>query len=60
MGSGEGRYSGQELNATSPLRRDTILIPAYSWLVLRFVTDNRKHPSIFPPWFTWNYDVINS
>ncbi|KAH9991861.1 multicopper oxidase 2A [Russula vinacea] len=40
MGSGGGRYIGQELNATSPLRRDTILIPAYSWVVLRFVTDN--------------------
>jgi len=40
MGSGAGRYIGQELNATSPLRRDTVLIPAYSWVVLRFVTDN--------------------
>jgi hypothetical protein len=50
MGSGAGRYSGQELNATSPLRRDTVLIPAYSWTVLRFVTDNRERPS-----FTWNY-----
>ncbi len=43
MGSGAGRYNGQELNATSPLRRDTVLIPAYSWVVLRFVTDNREH-----------------
>jgi len=40
MGRGEGRYIGQELNTTSPLARDTILIPAYSWLVLRFITDN--------------------
>ncbi|KAI0261865.1 multicopper oxidase 2A [Gloeopeniophorella convolvens] len=40
MGSGAGRYIGQALNATAPLRRDTILIPAYSWTVLRFVTDN--------------------
>jgi iron transport multicopper oxidase len=40
MGTGAGRYTGQELNATSPLRRDTILIPAYNWLVLRFITDN--------------------
>lgn len=40
MGTGAGRYTGQELNATSPLRRDTILIPAYSWVVLRFITDN--------------------
>jgi FtsP/CotA-like multicopper oxidase with cupredoxin domain len=45
MGEGEGRYTGQKLDATSPLRRDTILIPAYSWMVLRFVTDNRE-PSI--------------
>jgi multicopper oxidase len=43
MGSGAGRYNGQELNATSPLRRDTVFIPAYSWVVLRFVTDNREH-----------------
>jgi Multicopper oxidase len=50
MGSGAGRYNGQELNATSPLQRDTVLIPAYSWTVLRFVTDNRERPS-----FTWNY-----
>src|SRR6267142_2809035 len=42
MGEGAGRYSGQELNATSPLRRDTILIPANSWVILRFVTDNRE------------------
>ncbi|KAI0063945.1 hypothetical protein BV25DRAFT_1801547 [Artomyces pyxidatus] len=40
MGSGPGRYTGQALNATNPLRRDTVLIPAYNWLVLRFVTDN--------------------
>ncbi|KAI9439400.1 multicopper oxidase 2A [Lactarius psammicola] len=40
MGIGAGRYNGQELNATSPLRRDTILIPAYNWVVLRFITDN--------------------
>jgi len=42
MGIGTGRYTGQALNATSPLRRDTILIPAYSWVVLRFITDNRE------------------
>ena len=50
MGSGAGRYIGQELNAASPLRRDTVLIPAYSWVVLRFVTDNREYSS-----FTWNH-----
>ncbi len=53
MGSGAGRYTGQELNATSPLRRDTVLIPAFSWTVLRFVTDNREHAS-----FIWNYDRL--
>ena len=52
MGSGGGRYIGQELNVTSPLRRDTILIPAYSWVVLRFVTDNRELLSISPNCFT--------
>jgi len=56
MGEGAGRYSGQELNATSPLRRDTILIPAYSWMVLRFVTDNRER-SLFSPELR---DVLNS
>ncbi|TCD62838.1 hypothetical protein EIP91_006351 [Steccherinum ochraceum] len=40
MGSGRGRYIGQGLNEVNPLRRDTVLIPAYSWTVLRFVTDN--------------------
>jgi len=40
MGSGEGRFTGQPLNNTNPLRRDTVLIPAYTWVVLRFVTDN--------------------
>ena len=42
MGTGAGRYTGQELNATAPLQRDTVVIPAYSWIVLRFITDNRK------------------
>ncbi|KAN0135814.1 multicopper oxidase 2A [Lactarius tabidus] len=40
MGTGAGRYTGQELNTTAPLQRDTVLIPAYSWMVLRFITDN--------------------
>ena len=43
MGTGAGRYTGEEFNATSPLRRDTILIPAFSWVVLRYVTDNREY-----------------
>ena len=42
MGTGAGRYTGQALNATAPLQRDTVLIPAYSWIVLRFITDNRN------------------
>jgi len=42
MGAGDGRYIGQALNNSNPLRRDTVLIPGYSWLVLRFVTDNRE------------------
>jgi len=40
MSTGLGRYTGEPLNATNPLRRDTFLIPAYSWMVIRFVTDN--------------------
>jgi hypothetical protein len=48
MGSGDGRFIGQPLNNTNPLRRDTVLIPAYSWLVLRFVTDNRECDFPFP------------
>ncbi|KAA1477561.1 multicopper oxidase 2A [Dentipellis sp. KUC8613] len=40
MGAGAGRYTGQTLDDKNPLRRDTVLIPAYSWLVLRFVSDN--------------------
>jgi len=36
MGTGAGRYTGQEFNTTSPLRRDTMLIPAFSWVVLRY------------------------
>ncbi|EJT99733.1 multicopper oxidase 2A [Dacryopinax primogenitus] len=40
MGSGAGRYQGQSFNLTNPMRRDTHLIPAYSWVALRFITDN--------------------
>ncbi|THH31935.1 hypothetical protein EUX98_g2246 [Antrodiella citrinella] len=40
MGVGAGRYIGQALNEVNPLRRDTVLIPAYSWTILRFITDN--------------------
>jgi Multicopper oxidase len=58
MGSGSGRYTGQELNTTSPLARDTILIPAYSWMVLRFITDNREHS--LPAPFNWNYVIYST
>ncbi|ORY66655.1 Cupredoxin [Leucosporidium creatinivorum] len=40
MGNGAGRYQGQALNSNNPLRRDTVLLPAYTWTVLRFVADN--------------------
>ncbi|KAL4246950.1 multicopper oxidase family protein [Abortiporus biennis] len=40
MGTAPGRYVGQALNTKNPLRRDTMVIPAYNWMVLRFVTDN--------------------
>ena len=49
MGADVGRYQGQTLNSTNPLRRDTMLIPAYSYMVLRFVTDNRTSVSIAYP-----------
>jgi len=39
---------GQALNATAPLRRDTVLIPAGNWLVIRFITDNRTLPPLPP------------
>ncbi|KZS96979.1 extracellular multicopper oxidase [Sistotremastrum niveocremeum HHB9708] len=40
VGAGAGRYTGQPLNSTNPMSRDVILIPAYTYVVLRFVTDN--------------------
>ncbi|KAM0753984.1 hypothetical protein T439DRAFT_169004 [Meredithblackwellia eburnea MCA 4105] len=40
MATGAGRYQGQALNPINPLRRDTILFPAYTWTVIRFVADN--------------------
>jgi hypothetical protein len=43
MGTGAGRYVGQAVDNTNPLRRDTVVIPAYSYLILRFVTDNREY-----------------
>ncbi|KAK4047170.1 hypothetical protein OIO90_006279 [Microbotryomycetes sp. JL221] len=41
MGQGAGRYQAQTLNSTNPSRRDTVLLPAYTWTVLRFKADNR-------------------
>lgn len=30
------------LNVTNPMRRDTIVIPAYGHAVIRLITDNRE------------------
>ncbi|KAI0033322.1 multicopper oxidase 3B [Vararia minispora EC-137] len=40
MASGKGRYIGQSVSNRNPFYRDTYLIPAYSWMALRFVTNN--------------------
>jgi len=45
LGTGEGNYQPGQANLTTqtntnPMRRDTFVIPAYSWGVVRFVTDN--------------------
>jgi iron transport multicopper oxidase len=41
LGTGDGNYQGQaNLTQTNPMRRDTFVIPAYSWGAVRFVTDN--------------------
>ncbi|SGY20472.1 BQ5605_C016g08067 [Microbotryum silenes-dioicae] len=40
VGSGNGRYQNQNLNNANPLYRDTTLLSAYTWTVLRFVADN--------------------
>ncbi|KAF8525922.1 multicopper oxidase 2A [Hysterangium stoloniferum] len=39
MGSAPGRYIGQSVDP-HPLRRDTFVIPAFSYYIIRFVTDN--------------------
>ncbi|KAJ6504465.1 multi-copper oxidase [Mycena vulgaris] len=41
MGMGRGRYkpTTAHLNITNPMRRDTFLIPARWWMVVRIVTD---------------------
>ena len=43
MAVGIGGYTDQALNNTDPLQRDTVLIPANSFVVLRFITDNREY-----------------
>ncbi|KAH9927903.1 Cupredoxin [Epithele typhae] len=40
MGSGAGRFQNQTLTDKTPMLRDTLVIPAYTWTVLRFVGDN--------------------
>ncbi|SCV72247.1 BQ2448_4941 [Microbotryum intermedium] len=40
VGSGNGRYQNQTLNSANPLYRDTTLLSAYTWTVLRFIADN--------------------
>ncbi|KAH9947844.1 multicopper oxidase [Amylocystis lapponica] len=43
LGGGAGTYADAAralLNNTAPMLRDTVVIPAYTWMVLRFVADN--------------------
>ncbi|KAI0649905.1 multicopper oxidase-domain-containing protein [Trametes meyenii] len=40
VGSGAGRYQHQALENKTPMLRDTLVIPAYTYTVLRFVADN--------------------
>ncbi|KAG2045315.1 multi-copper oxidase [Suillus americanus] len=42
LGEGDGDYlSGvSQLNTTNPPRRDTLTIPGYGWVAIRFITDN--------------------
>ncbi|KAI0672283.1 multicopper oxidase-domain-containing protein [Trametes maxima] len=40
VGSGPGRYQHQALENKAPMLRDTLVIPAYTYTVLRFVADN--------------------
>jgi len=40
VGQGVGSYTGQTLNVDNPMRRDTISLPAFSWIALRFTADN--------------------
>ncbi|KZT65204.1 multicopper oxidase [Daedalea quercina L-15889] len=40
MDGGAGRWQGETPNNTAPMLRDTVVIPAYNWMILRFVADN--------------------
>ncbi|KAI0634300.1 multicopper oxidase-domain-containing protein [Trametes polyzona] len=40
VGSGAGRYQHQALDNKAPMLRDTLVIPAYTYTILRFVADN--------------------
>ncbi|KAI0752747.1 multicopper oxidase [Daedaleopsis nitida] len=40
MGQAAGRYQGQTVDNVKPMLRDTLVIPAYTHTVLRFVADN--------------------
>ncbi|KAI0325354.1 hypothetical protein GY45DRAFT_1261010 [Cubamyces sp. BRFM 1775] len=40
VGSGAGRYQNQPLDNKAPMLRDTLVIPAYTYTILRFVADN--------------------
>ncbi|KAL6309474.1 multicopper oxidase [Sparassis latifolia] len=40
LNSGAGDYTDEAIMNTTPMLRDTVVIPAYSWIFLRFVADN--------------------
>lgn len=41
LGSGRGVYNGRQyLNLVNPIRRDTVIIPAEGWVILRFRLNN--------------------
>ncbi|KAI0942998.1 hypothetical protein AcV7_002262 [Taiwanofungus camphoratus] len=40
MADGDGRYQGEKVNNTTPMLRDTVVIPAYTWMILWFEADN--------------------
>ncbi|KAK9449298.1 Cupredoxin [Limtongia smithiae] len=45
-GSGNFKYDTySDLNATNPMRRDTVVVRAYGWTIIRFIADN---PGIWP------------